>query len=111
MYDTLKKILDNKIIISRGVAKRRRQYKNTYNPESINIEYFEENQDMDQSFYFSENQNLQLLGANFLKANGSEDSPTKLNCKELDVVIEMILQNKKAADIISMITRIQDKDT
>lgn len=110
MYDTVKKILDSELKVSRGIAKRRKRYKNTYDPEHTGIEDLEDKEDPDSSFFYSENRNLALLGANYLKEHVSDDSPTKLPIKELDVINEMINQNKKASDIISIISRITDKE-
>jgi len=49
MFDTIKKILDAKLKVSRGIVKRRKRYRNTYNPEEVKIEYLDE-EDADGSF-------------------------------------------------------------
>ena len=74
------------------------------------IEDKDENDDTEGSFYTSENSNLVLIGANFLKKDISDDSPSKLRIKEIDIIYEMINQNKKGSDIISMIIRVNEQD-
>lgn len=108
----MKKILDAKLKVSRGIVKNRKSYRNTYNPEHIEFEYLDHDEASggDGSFYFSDNSNLALLGANYIKKDISDDSPTQYHIKELDFIDEMINQNKKAQEIIGMITRVQTKN-
>lgn len=109
MFEAIKRIVEAKLKVSQGIIKHRKKYRNTYDPENLTYDYIEKSE-KDQSFYFSENQNLALLGANYVKTAKSADTPTKLAIKDVDIVIEMVSQNKKANDIISIISRIQDKD-
>ena len=110
MYDTMKQILDAKLNVSRGIVKNRKKYRNTYDPEKIEMEYLEDPGSNAGSFYFSDNTNLALLGANYIKTDISDDAPTKYFIKEFDFIDEMIEQNKKAPDIIGMLTRIETKE-
>ena len=91
MFDAINKILDGKLNISKGIARIRKRYRNTYNPEEVEEEYLQEKEE---SFYFSDNRNLALLGANYIKGDISNDAPTQLSIREIDVISEMITQNK-----------------
>jgi hypothetical protein len=108
MFEAVKRIVEAKLMVSQGIIKQRKKYRNTYDPENLTYDYIEKSE-KDQDKDFSENQNLALLGANYLMIERSADTPTKLPIKDVDIVIEMVTQNKKANDIISIISRIQDK--
>jgi len=113
MFEAIGRILDSKLKVSQGIVKQRKKYRNTYDPENLDYEYIEKQDkadNRDTTFYLSENQNLQLLNANYVKNNTTNDTPTKLHIKELDVIIEMVLQNKKTDDIIGIISRVTSKN-
>lgn len=109
MFEAIARILDVKVNVSVGIVRARKKYRNTYDPENLDYEYIEKD-DGNKSFYYSENRNIALLGANYVKSEFDADNPSKLKIKEIDVIREMVLQNKKADHIIGIISRIQDKN-
>ena len=92
MFEAINKILDGELKISKGIARIRKRFRNTYNSEEVEVEYIEEKEEG--SFYFSDNRNLALLGANYIKGDISGDAPTQLPIREIDIINEMITQNK-----------------
>ena len=110
MFEAIGRILEAKVLVSQGIIKQRKKYRNTYDPNNLEFDYIEK-QDPNKTFYFSENQNLALLNANYVKSNFNDDTPTKLKIKEIDIVREMVVQNKKANEIIGIISRATDKDS
>lgn len=110
MFEAIGRILETKLFVSQGIIKQRKKYRNTYDPENLEFDFIQKT-DPNQTYYFSENQNLALLNANYVKNNFNDDTPTKLKIKEVDIVREMVIQNKKATEIIGIISRATDKDS
>lgn len=106
LFATLEKILTETVTASRGIVKRRKRYRNVYNPEKVIYDYIDNNEGM----YIDENDNLAMLNANYLKNEDQEDIPSDFSIIELDVIDEMINQGKESSDIINFIERVKDRD-
>jgi hypothetical protein len=91
MFDAMETIINNKLKISRGLAFRRRKLKNIYNIEDPYAE-------------FDDKEEGTML---FFK---TDDHPTNLQISEIDIIEEMINQNKTNTEVISMIARITEKE-
>jgi len=91
MYESMNKIVENKLKISRGLAHRRRKVKNMYHIEDPYVEFDDK----------------KVLGLEF---KPHDNDPTDLEVCENDIIEEMINQNKTSTDVISMIARTKSKE-